>query len=426
MQREYVLNVVVGLSVVAMVAAVGHRLNAQEVEKEIHRIVVGASGNVITHDVQGTAGVRVDDDEFPLEQRIELTVAASPYWIGAECTPVDETLRSQLSLDKGRGLVVHDVVAESPAAKAGLKKYDVIVTVSEQPVGKAADLVKAVEAAKEGELKLSFLRAGKSETITVKPEKRKDVDQKFMIYEHSPLNVRMVRPGMVLPKGQKFNIKIQPFRADLPADMTVTITKTGKTPAKIAIKQGEKSWETTADCLEDLPDDVRKQIEPMMMALPFPRGDRDVITWVPNVEELHERAHEAAQRLKRAPDQIRARVSEAGEIARKKAHLLLQQAESLRESAAAASEEKAKELHESAEKLRREAAEAIEESGVVERGRNFVFKRLDDVEKERSPDGSLKQLQDLLERRFNELQKEIDSLRKNVEELKSDSKKSEG
>ncbi len=214
-------------------------------------------------------------------------------------------------------------------------------------------------------MKLSFQRAGKSETITVKPEKRKETGNKFFVWERGPLDVRMVRPGMVLPKDAKFNIKIQPFRADLPADMTVTITKTGKTPAKIAVKQGAKSWETTADCLEDLPEDVRKQIEPMMMVLPFPKGDRDVITFMPNTEEIHERVREAVEKHRQG---------------------------------AAVALEKAKHA---AEKAHGE----VVEKGIrfLEEGKRIGVEQLD--------------------RRLDDLARQIDSLRKSVEQLKDDRKK---
>ena len=154
MQREYCLSAVVGLSVVALVAAVTQRLPAQEVYKTkiISRAVVTDDGQIV--DFSQVAGN--DEGREPLD-RIEPTSAASRYWIGVKffdfSEEASEALRSQLNLEKGRGLVVSDVVAESPAAKAGLKKYDVIVTVGEQPVGKPSELVKAVDAAKQGELK---------------------------------------------------------------------------------------------------------------------------------------------------------------------------------------------------------------------------------------------------------------------------------
>jgi membrane-associated protease RseP (regulator of RpoE activity) len=369
MQREYFQNAVVGLSIVAMVAAVGHRLDAQETRKETRRILIKADGDGgEARAVQITAGEGEGDDAADeTTDRIVATLHAGPYWIGAECVEASDALRSQLSLDKGRGLVVLDVVADSPAAKAGLKKHDVIVTVGEQPVGQASELVKAVDKAKESEVKLGILRAGKSESIAVKPEKRKATGNRFFLFDRAPLDVRMLRPGMVLPKGAEFHIKIEPFRADLPEDMTVTITKQGKETAKIAVKQGDKSWETTADKLGELPDDVRKQIAPMMMALPFPHSDRDVITFVPDT---------AGNAIWRAREAV----------------------EKQRHVAAEAVEKTAKDA---AEKVRHEALEKAHR--FLEEGRRMGVEQIDE--------------------RLEALSRQIDALRKSVEQLKSDSKK---
>ena len=43
-------------------------------------------------------------------------------WIGVMCYPVRGALRSQLDLPRGKGLVVAEVVADSPGAKAGIHK----------------------------------------------------------------------------------------------------------------------------------------------------------------------------------------------------------------------------------------------------------------------------------------------------------------
>lgn len=50
----------------------------------------------------------------------------------------------------------------------------------------------------------------------------------------------------------------------LPDDMQITISKQGKQPAKIAVKQGEKSWEATEDKLDKLPAEVRAHVGRML------------------------------------------------------------------------------------------------------------------------------------------------------------------
>ena len=55
----------------------------------------------------------------------------------------------------------------------------------------------------------------------------------------------------------------------LPKDMSVTITKEGEQPAKIVVKQGDKTWETTEDKLDDLPDEVRGHVQSFLGRSPF-------------------------------------------------------------------------------------------------------------------------------------------------------------
>lgn len=49
-----------------------------------------------------------------------------PVWIGIDASPLAPALAHQLRLTPGVGLVVEHVTYDSPAAKAGIKEYDVI------------------------------------------------------------------------------------------------------------------------------------------------------------------------------------------------------------------------------------------------------------------------------------------------------------
>src|SRR5690348_10168921 len=53
-------------------------------------------------------------------------------WLGVSATEASEALTSQLDLQPGVGLVVTYVVAESPAAKAGLQKNDLLIGFDDQ------------------------------------------------------------------------------------------------------------------------------------------------------------------------------------------------------------------------------------------------------------------------------------------------------
>jgi len=90
-----------------------------------------------------------------------------PY-LGVSTSEVSAALRAQLGLKPGAGLVVTYVAVDSPAAKAGLEKHDVLVEFGEQLLVHPAQLRKLVQIQKEGdEVKLVYYRGGKRQTAKV-------------------------------------------------------------------------------------------------------------------------------------------------------------------------------------------------------------------------------------------------------------------
>src|SRR5882724_950548 len=78
-------------------------------------------------------------------QRIEPAAEEEPVgkataWLGVSTTEASDALASQLDLQPGVGLVVTYVSTESPAAKAGLQKNDVLVSFEDQSLVHPAQL----------------------------------------------------------------------------------------------------------------------------------------------------------------------------------------------------------------------------------------------------------------------------------------------
>ncbi|MFH1268525.1 MAG: PDZ domain-containing protein [Planctomycetota bacterium] len=216
-------------------------------------------------------------------------IELSDYWIGLGCYPVQEALRAQLGLAEDQGLAVDQVVADSPAAKAGIQQYDVLVKAGDKPLGGLQDLIDAVDAAKDQELTLDVVRGGKTIQIKVTPEKRPEMPpptlqprapgvpdwdglrkyfEEFRPGEGGkpPWRLRFWGPGTILPPDAESH-------APLPGNMAVTITKAGDEPAKIVVKRGDETWEVTEDTLDQLPDDVRPHLQRMLGgAAPRPSG----------------------------------------------------------------------------------------------------------------------------------------------------------
>jgi membrane-associated protease RseP (regulator of RpoE activity) len=94
-------------------------------------------------------------------------------WLGLSTEEASEALASQLGLKPGQGLVVVFVAPDSPAAKAGIQKYDVIEEVGDQMLVDPVQLRKLVQMQKEGDtVKLMLYRSGKKQTVPATLAKR--------------------------------------------------------------------------------------------------------------------------------------------------------------------------------------------------------------------------------------------------------------
>ncbi len=99
-------------------------------------------------------------------------------WLGVYTQPVSPELADKFGVQDGQGALVADVVADSPAAKSGLKRGDVIVSYDNQPVHDPAALARLVGGAEVGhQAALGILREGKAKTLEVKLGELKDEEQ---------------------------------------------------------------------------------------------------------------------------------------------------------------------------------------------------------------------------------------------------------
>lgn len=89
--------------------------------------------------------------------------------LGATLTPVSDTLRAQLAIPAGRGLLATNLRNDGPSAQAGVKANDILLTLADKPLGSADDLTKQLKAAGEAAVALKVLRSGKPVTLTVQP-----------------------------------------------------------------------------------------------------------------------------------------------------------------------------------------------------------------------------------------------------------------
>ena len=94
--------------------------------------------------------------------------AASPR-LGVAIAPghVARRLRRAVGLPDTDGLLIREVIQDSPAARAGLAQGDLIVAAAGQPVGGVDDLFGALQGAQGGTLELRVVRGADERTVQV-------------------------------------------------------------------------------------------------------------------------------------------------------------------------------------------------------------------------------------------------------------------
>jgi membrane-associated protease RseP (regulator of RpoE activity) len=198
----------------------------------------------------------------------DVTIELPKFWIGIMGEPADATLKAQLGIDNG--VVVADVMENSPAEKAGLKPHDVVLKLNDQPVNDIRDFLQPVAQSEGKPLVLEVLRAGQSQRIEVQPSERPEQAVRPEV-RALPKDFRQVPlppgfpPDLRLPAGDAVRMLfINPGLVvdgkDLPDDVTVTVTKHGNEPAKVVVTRGDDRWETTVDKMSELPEEVRNWI----------------------------------------------------------------------------------------------------------------------------------------------------------------------
>jgi serine protease Do len=125
------------------------------------------------------------------EYRVSFTAVQpekTEYYIGVPVKAVDATLRAHLpDLPEGQGLVVDGVETDSPAARAGLKLSDILLTIGDAPVSSVETLVAHVQATGGKPVPLQILRGGKPLTLQITPAPRKEATATQVMHDEKTL-----------------------------------------------------------------------------------------------------------------------------------------------------------------------------------------------------------------------------------------------
>ncbi len=155
--------------------------------------------------------------------------------------PIHPALAAQFQdvLLKNQGLVVERVAADSPAAKAGIKQYDILASFADQKLFSTEQLFNLVHAAKPGfKVALTVLRNGKSEKVDVTLETMTEQERMSAGEQSAPSmrhGSRRAHSNRARPRGLA-NVHRGSGNAEWERFDSMSLEKTGKDQFKVSIR----------------------------------------------------------------------------------------------------------------------------------------------------------------------------------------------
>jgi S1-C subfamily serine protease len=101
------------------------------------------------------------------------TILMAPSYTGVTLEPLNNQLAQFFGAATGKGLLVRNVVANSPAAQAGMQVGDVVVRADAKPVASSGDWSKAIKNSHGRSLDVVVVRDKKEQTLTLTPDGKK-------------------------------------------------------------------------------------------------------------------------------------------------------------------------------------------------------------------------------------------------------------
>jgi hypothetical protein len=210
------------------------------------------------------------------EQFLPPAPAPTGRWIGVGVAPIPDVLKSHLNLAEGLGVMVDQVVPDSPAAQAGLRRFDVLISAGGVAVTDPEALINAVRGAKDGSLELKWIRGSQEMTAEVIPADRPKSLRLGESVPVDPQDIGRLRDWLGrLEQGRPGNqgrlrMRFMPQAPGAPKQSTfenslqVQIERKNNEPAKIKVQKDGDTWELTEDDLDQLPPEIRGQVESML------------------------------------------------------------------------------------------------------------------------------------------------------------------
>lgn len=244
--------------------------DAQETKKDVKvtTVVVNSGDEPIV--VQGQ---KIADEK----------VVVGKYWLGVGLKSVEGDLAEFLGGD--HGVLIEEVHEGSPAAKAGVKKGDVILSVDATEMKGVEDLLSVMRAAKGGKaLTLKVRRKNEDVEVKVTPEPRPvelalGIDLKKAVegegghgfqFQVDPENMKVLRlgapAGVITHSGTalKGDLKLHIVNKQNDKSLEMKIEREGDKPAVITITKDGETKTYNESQIDELPEEVKATVQSML------------------------------------------------------------------------------------------------------------------------------------------------------------------
>lgn len=164
----------------------------------------------------------------------------SKYWIGTSIEKIPDFLLAQLPIEEEQGVWIQFVAPNSPAAKAGLKRYDVLFKLGDDIITDPNQVSQLIEKYGTAKVPFEYYRKGKLEKGEINIEERPESAQNGRLFG-SPIqskNFRVVRPGLIVPSTELDSEGAQEDRS------AENVEQTGETEPSPKETSGDNSSET--------------------------------------------------------------------------------------------------------------------------------------------------------------------------------------
>ncbi len=151
-------------------------MNGEQLEEQLRKMLEGMKPGGDEDDEDLT---EPEDDQTPKADPKVEPKGSGKAWLGVGPDELSAEMLKQLKIESG--VLVREVIANSPAAEAGLKEGDIILSIDGQELAGPEDLQQAIAARKAGaDVTLEILRKGKriEKTVTLAARKKISFDAK--------------------------------------------------------------------------------------------------------------------------------------------------------------------------------------------------------------------------------------------------------